>query len=108
MATTIDVGRSAQINFKSDRNMSFTVSYDISRSDTAPVDLTSKTVKMEICDNDFEEILWSASSDTNEITIDVDNLTFDKVIDLEIGSYPYQCYIDDEKEAINHGYITIN
>lgn len=105
---TEDLGRSALKNFIHDYLTTFEASYDVTRSDAAAVDLTGKAIVMDIYDDNFENILWTATSLAGDIVIAVNNLTFDKVIDLDKGSYPYRCYIDVEEQGINHGYITIN
>jgi hypothetical protein len=105
---TQNIGRSFLQNFRHDYLTRFEASYDVTRTDLDTVDFTGQVIVMDVYDEDFETILWTATSTLSEIIIDVDNLTFDKVLDLDRGTYPYRCYVDVEEQGINHGYITIN
>jgi hypothetical protein len=105
--TILDFSRSVEQDLQCMEDRKFYAILDFARDDSASVDFSGLTINMEIYDKDGGTLLHTLTS-ASEIVISTNRLTITKTFnDLNVRSYYFEIYDDDNKQGIMHGKLIV-
>lgn len=103
----LDFSRSVEQDIKTKEDRKLYAILDYTRDDDVSVDFTALSLKMEIYDEDGGTLLDTLTS-ASEITIATARLTISKILTaLNIRSYYFELFDDDNKQGIQHGKLIV-
>jgi|SRR6056297_3286798 len=106
MSQSIDLKHAEVKDYKLDYKSNFTTSYTVGRDDAVAVSFTGSRIIMEVYDEAYD-VLKTIDSNDGDIAIDVNELSFDYDLDLEIGTYFYITYVYGDNVCVTRGKIKI-
>lgn len=103
----LDFSRSVEQDIETMKDRKLNAILDYTRDDEVSVDFSGLTIKMEIYDRSGGTLLDTLTSGT-EITIATARLSIVKILTaLNIRSYYFEIFDDDNKQGVQHGKLIV-